>query len=597
MSAEVKTYQPGQDLRIYLADHGFRRLGDAKTLEYLFERQRLAPEDLVGIIEQAQLSERTIAQICSDRGLLGADELFTIRARSNQIEIVDLDAVNVEADIAVLLEPKKALEWRALPFSRDDLGRLLIAISDPEEIAVQDAVRAVFPREEIIFQLATEDSLSLYLQKTYDPNRQDLSASLQAGDNEPTDFTVLQEATDSAIINFVNKIIEQARQEDASDIHIEPHLNRTVIRFRVDGILRDVVDASRRDAEPIIARVKHLARMRAEERRVPQDGHIQIPPTRDDGGLDLRVVTLPAAHGEEVILRLLDPQKAMTPLTDLGMTAENLQRYQQAINKPHGIALLTGPTGTGKSTTMYASLRETMSADRKTISIEDPVEFRFEGMTQIDVSGGRLLEESEARMTFASALRSVLRSDPDIIMVGEIRDRETAEAAVSAAMTGHFLYSTLHTNEALASFLRLRELGVSPFLLADTIEVIVSQRLIRKLCPICRQEMSVDLNFLQKIKAPAAAADWVREYGPRSIFQPQPGGCPECAGQGYRGRTAIHEVIQIIPELRQAIQEEQGLPQLTAIARQAGMPSLAEDGFLRVWEGVTSFQEIHRVVI
>jgi type IV pilus assembly protein PilB len=593
---QIADLQPGQDLRIYLADYGFTKLIDAQVVKLLLERQVIDYPAVKKLIETASSSFRTISQVALDQGLISSDDLFEVRAAINQLETVRLSEDRIEPGIAALLDSKRALEWRVIPYSRNDLGQLLVAISDPDAVAIQDNIRALFENEEVIFHLAPEHELSIFLERLYDLSREELSASLASGEPETEDFTVREEATDSAIINFVNKVIDQAREKDASDIHIETRADKTLVRFRIDGMLRNIIETNRRDAEPIIARLKHMSKMRAEERRVSQDGHIQLLPGKDHPGLDLRVVTLPNVNGEEVVLRLLDSAKAMTPLSGLGMSPENLDRYLEAINKPNGIALLTGPTGTGKSTTLYASLRETMSPYRKTISIEDPVEFRFEGMTQIDVSSGRLLEDSESRMNFASALRAVLRADPDIVMVGEIRDRETAEAAVAAAMTGHFIYSTLHTNDAMTAFARMRELGVSPLLLADSVEVIVSQRLIRKICPSCRIEYAADAEKMIEIGAPNRAIEWVEKYGERPLFSANPKGCPDCEGQGYRGRTAIHEVVRITDDIRDGVQEGLTQRELTALARGAGMASLFDDGFIRVWEGLTSIEEIRRVV-
>lgn len=293
-------------------------------------------------------------------------------------------------------------------------------------------------------------------------------------------------------------------------------------------------------------------------------------------------------------MRLLDPAQAMLPLEELGMSPANLERYLRCISRPHGVALITGPTGSGKSTTLYSSLQRIITTEHKVVSIEDPVEYRLEGMTQIDVSSGRLVSDGVSKMTFANALRAILRSDPDIIMVGEIRDSETAAISVNAAMTGHFLFSTLHTNDALSAVIRMSKLKVEPFLIAETVEVIVAQRLVRRLCPTCKEPFQADTQLLQAASAPNQAVEWTTQHGARTMYKPV--GCAECSGSGYRGRVGVHEVIEMTPELRRAVILGETQEDLEKIARSQGMASLHEDTFIRAWEGLTSLEEVARVV-
>jgi type II secretory ATPase GspE/PulE/Tfp pilus assembly ATPase PilB-like protein len=327
-----------------------------------------------------------------------------------------------------------------------------------------------------------------------------------------------------------------------------------------------------------------MAQMRVDEHRLPQDGRATTRIGSERKPLDLRVVSAPTIYGEQISMRILDPNQAMLSLEELGMTARNLENYRRAISKPHGVCLVTGPTGSGKSTTLYSSLTEVVTPQKKLISIEDPVEYRLQGITQMDVSGR--VEE----FNFASALRSILRSDPDIIMVGEIRDRETAQISIDAALTGHFLYSTLHTNSALGSVVRLDRIGVDRFLTAEAIEVVVAQRLIRKLCN-CKLPQVLDEALLISLEAP----EWARVPG-RTVYRLNPQGCERCAGQGFLGRTGIHEVLPFSEDIRGAIVSGYPVEELELIARREGILSLREDAFYKMWNGETSIEEMARVV-
>ena len=582
----------------YLSELGYSSIVDAYLLEKCLDQQRISPADVNELLEVAAVNGETLAQAALDKKLISSAELLEIRAEIDKMEVVELHDEIVEEDIARLLESKFALDWKILPYSRNSAGNLLIAISDPEDIEARDKAKQFFSNEEIVFHLVEADSLTMYINRIFDVAREQLTETMKSETDVPVEKYRIDDDSESSIKQLVDDVINDAYDRKASDIHVESRQDQTVIRYRVDGELEQVAEIRKEWAENIVARIKTMAGMATDERRVPQDGRIRQR-LRDGGNLDLRVNTLPTVstepgrRPERVTARLLDPKNATMALSDLGMSPENLERYKKATKKPHGVALVTGPTGSGKSTTMYSSLREALDPTLNLISVEDPVEYFFDGVSQVDVSGGDMVSDEKGRLGFANALRAILRSDPDVIMIGEIRDHETAQIAVDAALTGHFLYSTLHTNDALASVTRLGELQIESWLVAEAIEVLVSQRLIRRLCPACKEPHEVDADTLRSINAPADAIKWVEEHGSKTLYRRprEQNNCSACRGKGYRGRTAIHEVVALNPELREAIVKREPLSRLTQIARNHGMKSLYYDAFLRVWAGETSVEE------
>jgi len=593
-SIDEEILPEGTDPREYLTDKGHTDLLTIRMIEDLIERGEMPVADLPRLIEHSRIENKPLTEMLIKFKVATEADILRVRAEIHNMEPVTLADVDVVDTLTHLITAEQAVQWHALPYSRNDLSQLLVAITDPEDIQTRENLTKALPREDIQFRLAAPTELGTYIERYYNVGVESLASELQASASDADENMIVREQTfDQPVIRLVNEVIQQAQDQHASDIHIEPRTNDTMIRFRVDGMLREVMEVQKRITPQIVARIKTMANMRADERRVPQDGRVAL--TVNGKVLDLRVVSTPTIHGEQVTMRLLDPTQAMLSLEELGMSDANLERYLGSIRKAHGVALITGPTGSGKSTTLYSSLRRIITPERKVISIEDPVEYQLQGIAQIDVSGGSLMGEDAHRMTFANALRSVLRSDPDIIMVGEIRDQETAQISVDASLTGHFLFSTLHTNDALSAVTRMKQLGISPFLVAEATEVIVAQRLLRRLCPSCREAYEVDEALLEKTAAPDKCLAWAREHGHRTMYRASAKGCPECAGVGYRGRLGVHEVIEVTSELRQAIVEEQSHQLLVEIARSQGMASLQEDAFMRAWEGLTSLEEVERV--
>ena len=391
----------------------------------------------------------------------------------------------------------------------------------------------------------------------------------------PDTEDLLDSEDDAPIIKLINAMLGEAIKEGASDIHIETFENQLVVRFRVDGVLREILRPNRKLSSMLVSRIKVMAKLDIAEKRVPQDGRITL---RIAGrAVDVRVSTMPSSHGERVVLRLLDKNNARLNLEDLGMTLQNRNHFSSLIRKPHGIILVTGPTGSGKSTTLYAGLTEINSRDRNILTVEDPIEFDLPGIGQTQVN-------PRVDMTFARGLRAILRQDPDVVMVGEIRDIETAQIAVQASLTGHLVLSTLHTNTAAGAITRLEDMGIEPFLLSSSLLAVLSQRLVRTLCPDCKKPHTPDASELE-VLGQSATSD-------TTIYKPH--GCAACNQTGYRGRTGIHELLLVDEKVREMMHEGVGEQAIERYIR-TSTPSIREDGCSKVLIGETSLEEVLRV--
>ena len=432
-------------------------------------------------------------------------------------------------------------------------------------------------------QRVSESEFNQQLSRLYEGggNQQLLNAETLGGEldlddvarelSEPEDL--LESDDDAPIIRLINALITEAIKENASDIHIEPFETRLSIRFRIDGVLREVLEPPRQVASLLVSRIKVMAKLDIAEKRLPQDGRIAL---RIAGRpVDIRVSTLPSGHGERVVMRLLDKQAGRLDLAQLGMAAEDEQRLRRMITKPHGIILVTGPTGSGKTTTLYAVLSALNSSERNILTVEDPIEYDLDGIGQTPVN-------TKVDMTFAKGLRAILRQDPDVVMVGEIRDSETAQIAVQASLTGHLVLSTLHTNSAIGAITRLQDMGIEPFLLSSSLLGIVAQRLVRNLCPECRKPL--DLSHQERERY-HIAEDQV-------VYQAV--GCPSCLQLGYKGRSGIYELVEIDEPMSRMIHDQASQQDLEQYARQRH-PSIVEDGLRKVRKGITSLDEVFRV--
>jgi len=490
----------------------------------------------------------------------------------------------IDSELALKLPISYAKKAVALPLRRDN-GTVLAATSDPLNLAMIDDLAALLGSE-ISLCLAPSEKILDMVNRLHseDMNRaedtvqemeeEDLSF-LAAELDEPTDL--LEVTDDAPIIRLVNSLLSQAIRERASDIHIEPFEKEMVARFRIDGILYNILTIQKRFQASIASRIKIMSGLNIAEKRLPQDGGMRIKIGGKD--VDIRVSLVPTSFGERIVLRLLYRESALLPLDKIGFTGDTLTRFNELIERPHGIVLVTGPTGSGKTTTLYAALSKINSPDKNIITIEDPVEYQLKGIGQIQVN-------AKIHLTFAAGLRSVLRQDPDVILVGEIRDSETAEIAIQAALTGHLVFSTLHTNDAAGAVTRLLDMKVEPFLISSSVMAILAQRLVRVLCRECREPYPITPAEIAELELAAGSEG-------RTVYRAK--GCPICFSTGYLGRSAIYELMTVDDEVRQLIMKNADASTIKALAMQKDMRTLRQDGAARVLEGVTSVDEVVRV--
>ncbi|HZQ80328.1 MAG TPA: ATPase, T2SS/T4P/T4SS family [Acidimicrobiia bacterium] len=545
-----------------------------------------------GLITQAQLdaalkaqAERglPIGQLLIEDGAVTEAVLMGALARQLGLEFVDLAEYPIDRGAVALLPEAMARRLLALPITWAD-DRLVVAMADPGNVLAVDDLRAVTGAE-IQVAVATRTQLAEAIDRFHRLDAEvDEVAQIAAEElAEDDDAAVAREGVEDApIVKFVNLLIAQAVADRASDIHVEPTETDLRIRFRVDGVLHEVMHSPRSIQGGVISRLKVMADINIAERRIPQDGRISLNVAGK--GIDLRVATLPTVYGEKVVMRILDKTQARLTLTDLGFHPAVLPRFEACFRKPYGTILVTGPTGSGKSTTLYATLNVINSPDRNVITVEDPVEYRLPGVNQVQVN-------PKAGLTFASALRSILRSDPDIVLVGEIRDRETATIAIEASLTGHLVLSTLHTNDAASTPMRLVEMGVEPFLVISALDCVVAQRLARKLCDRCREEYEPTHAELTEAGWPSAL---LKAEGPPLLYRAV--GCAACSRTGYRGRLAVHEVMVMSEEIRRQVVERYSSDDIKKTALSQGMLTLREDGLVKVAQGKTTLEELFRVI-
>ena len=545
-----------------------------------------------GLITQAQLdaalkaqAERglPIGQLLVEDGAVTEAVLMGALARQLGLEFVDLAEYPIDRGAVALLPEAMARRILALPVTWAE-DRLVVAMADPGNVLAIDDMRAVTGAE-ITVVVATRTQLSEAIDRFHRLDSEvDEVAQIAAGELEDDeDEGLAREAVEDApIVKFVNLLIAQACSDRASDIHVEPTEHDLRIRFRVDGVLHEVMHSPRSIQGGVISRLKVMADINIAERRIPQDGRISL--NVSGKAIDLRVATLPTVYGEKVVMRILDKTRAQLSLPDLGFHPAVLPRFEACFRKPYGTILVTGPTGSGKSTTLYATLNVLNSPDKNVITVEDPVEYRLPGVNQIQVN-------PKAGLTFASALRSILRADPDIVLVGEIRDRETAMIAVEASLTGHLVLSTLHTNDAASTPMRMVEMGVEPFLVVSALDCVVAQRLARKLCDRCREEYEPTHAELTEAGWPAAL---LKADGPPMLYRAI--GCAACSRTGYRGRLAVHEVMVMSEEISRMVVERYSSDDIKKTALSQGMLTLREDGLVKVAQGKTTLEELFRVI-
>jgi type IV pilus assembly protein PilB len=546
--------------------------------DVIIELGHASRERVEEAIEAARASGNTPEALLLQSGALSADALARSIAERNGLDHLDLAIFRVDMAAANLISASAAKRYDAVPVQFVGDRGLLIAMADPANVLAVDDI-ALMTGYEVRRAVASHDDIAALISKL---TRLDdvVQAATSADVEEVTEPAEVVELVDSAedapIIKLVNGIIAQAVEQGASDVHLAPDGQELRVRFRVDGVLQDSATVPRRMVSGVISRVKIMSDLDIAERRVPQDGRVGL--SIDERRVDLRVVTLPSVHGESVVMRVLDTSQGVPRLDALGMALEERERFERAFHQSYGAVLVTGPTGSGKSTSLYAALGEVNTPEKNIITIEDPVERQIDGITQVQVN-------PRAGLTFAGGLRSMMRADPDIIMVGEIRDRETAQIAVEAALTGHLVLSTLHTNDAPGAVARLIEMGIEPFLVASAIDCIVAQRLTRTLCHHCKRRTILSGSVMRD-HGFGALAD-IEAY--------EPVGCSRCGGSGYRGRTGLYEVMAISEEIRGLAIERASADRIATVAVKQGMRRLREDGLEKVRQGRTSIAEVARV--
>ncbi|HEY8764489.1 MAG TPA: ATPase, T2SS/T4P/T4SS family [Solirubrobacteraceae bacterium] len=534
-------------------------------------------------IEEARVAGTTPERMLLEQRAITGEQLSHAIAERYGLDHVDLSMFKVDMGAVNLLTASAAKRYNAVPVSYLDDRTLLLAMADPANVLAVDDI-ALLTRMEVRAAVASVEDIASLIGRMNRFEDAVQEAVQESEDGAPVEIVDLREsAEDAPVIKLVHSIIAQAAERGASDIHFEPQPDdegragrEMRVRMRIDGVLTEETSVPKRMIAGVVSRIKIMSDLDISERRLPQDGRVGL--TIEGRHVDVRVVTIPSVHGESVVLRILDKESIRLELDKLGFQEHELQLFRRSFNRAHGAVLAAGPTGSGKSTSLYGALLELNTPEKNIITIEDPVEYQIKGITQMQVN-------TKAGLTFANGLRSMMRADPDILMIGEIRDRETAQIAIEGALTGHMVLSTLHTNDAPSAITRLIEMGIEPFLVASAIECVVAQRLARTLCSHCKQRAIV----------PAEA---LRDHGFATQFDLEayePLGCGRCGGMGYKGRTGLYEVMVMSPEIRSLTLERASADQITAVAVREGMRRLREDGLDKVKSGLTSMAEIARV--
>jgi len=553
--------------------------------DILVERGIVSPTDLQRASSPEQLNGRGLVQALLEDGLVPEAQLMSALAEQAGLRFVDLDEYLVDPSTAGLLPERLCRRHSILAIGREG-DAVLVATANPGNVLALDDAKAVLGTE-VIPVLATAAALGRAINRNIRSDSEiagigQSMSSAAATMADDTDLSMVGDSVteDSPVVRYVDLLVTQAISDRASDIHVEPTEHDLRVRYRIDGVLHEMQRAPKQISAGVISRIKILADIDIAEKRKPQDGRMSV--THEGKKIDLRVATLPTVWGEKIVMRILDNSTASLDLTDLAFLDHNLATYQRSYTKPYGMILVTGPTGSGKSTTLYATLNAVSKPEINVITVEDPVEYRLPGINQVQVN-------PKAGLTFAGALRSILRSDPDVVLLGEIRDHETAQIAVEAALTGHLVLSTLHTNDAPSAVTRLVEMGIEPYLVGSALDCVVAQRLARRLCGRCREPYVPTPQELQ-----AAGFPWLEGEPLPELYRP--GGCVACSNTGYRGRVALHEVMTMNEDIERLALTHAPVGDITNAALRNGMSTLRTDGWQKAAAGLTSLNEVLRVV-
>lgn len=538
-------------------------------------------ESLLGMQSE---NGKSLTDIVTEHGFAREDDFLEALAKAMDIPYVELGDITIEADTLNKLPTKAVFQYNVIPVTLDN-GTLRVATHDPFTTGLVDALRLASGLR-IKLALSPQEDLSKAAKSFYGVGADTLERMIQddrievAPEEDLSTKDLSELDREASVVKFVNQIIWEAYQDRATDIHMEPMENELRIRYRIDGVLHQtpVPVFLKRFQSSIISRIKVMSNMDIAEKRLPQDGRISVRIRGEE--IDVRVSTMPTVYGESVSLRLLMRQSGLLGMDKLGIHPQDESVLNKQIHKPHGILLVTGPTGSGKSTSLYAWINTINSVDKRIITVEDPIEYQMAGVNQVQI-------RPEIDFTFAVGLRHILRQDPDVIMVGEIRDRETAEIAIRAALTGHLVFSTLHTNDAAGAVTRLIDMGIEPFLVASSIEGLVAQRLVRRLCNACKRPRTVEHHFLENVGFPQERLSEGTVY--------EPAGCEECRMTGFKGRTGIYEIIVINDIIRPLIVQRASSSVIKTEALKQGMRTLRDDGWTKALNGTTTIEEVLRV--
>jgi type II secretion system protein E len=543
----------------------------------------LTPDQATKIIADKKETSQSITELVVASGYAAEAEFLQALSGVMKIPFIHLDSATIEADVLEALPTKVVFQYNVIPVSQEN-GTLVVATHDPFNIEIVDALRLAAGKR-VRIALSTANDIAKAAKTLYGVGADTVEKMIADNRIEvdvrdslaKTDLSELNQ--EASVVKFVNQVIWEAYTEHATDIHLEPMENRLRIRYRVDGLLHEtpLPQQLNRFQAAIVSRIKVMANMDIAEKRLPQDGRIGLRVQGED--IDIRVSTMPTVYGESVSLRLLMRGKGLIDLADLGMCEKDANLMRKVIRKPNGIVLVTGPTGSGKSTSLYAYLHEINSIDRRILTIEDPIEYEMAGINQVQL-------REDIGLTFANTLRTFLRQDPDIIMVGEIRDFETAEIAIRASLTGHLVFSTLHTNDAAGAITRLLDMGVEPFLVASAVRVIVAQRLVRRLCEECATDATPDMALLASAGFPMDRLSGFRLRDAR--------GCDKCRMIGYRGRTGIYEILPVTENIEPLVIGRDSASRIKQAAVSEGMRTLRDDGWDKVIQEVTTVEEVLR---
>ena len=555
--------------------------------EILIESFGVAAADIERCLELQREKGGRLGEILLQQKCISEADLLAARIRQCGLPVVKQLPREVDPFFTSRIPIHFLKKFKMIPVATPE--KSYVAMAEPMFFQQLDDLLQILDWRGMEVVLAPQDEIFAAINTAYDLGRDSADQVMQDMDEEDPEAILseieetadlLDDTSDAPVIKLVNLMLSQAVRENASDIHIEPYQDKVKIRQRIDGILYDMFTPPKHAQSQLISRIKIMAKMDIAEKRLPQDGRIDIRIA--DKNIDLRVSTLPTSFGERIVMRLLDKSSVLLSLSELGMLEDDLERFSRLIKAPHGIILVTGPTGSGKTTTLYAALSVINKPDINIITVEDPVEYQLDGISQVQVN-------KKIDLTFASGLRTIVRQDPDVILIGEIRDLETAEIAIQSALTGHLVFSTLHTNDAASAVTRLVDMGVEPFLVSSSVNAIVAQRLVRKICPACKEPFNPSDEYLATVGLSR------EELGNRTIYQGK--GCPKCLQTGYQGRIGIYEIMVMTDELKSLLltTSDAGQIRKQALASSEGMCTLREDGFRKVLSGITTLEEVFRI--